>query len=59
MRVLLYLMKHEGYSYKNDIFDESKATNDLNDPWAANCAIPQLLFQNGKLFSGRDEKSAN
>tara|TARA_Y100000591_G_scaffold323371_1_gene341072 strand:+ start:3539 stop:4366 length:828 start_codon:yes stop_codon:yes gene_type:complete len=50
MRVLLYLMKHEGFSYNNNIFDESKAANNSNDPWAANCAIPQLLFQDSKLF---------
>ena len=50
MRVLLYLMKHEGFSYNNDVFDESITYSNSNDPWEANCAIPQLLFQDGKLF---------
>tara|TARA_B100000035_G_C20851173_1_gene487489 strand:- start:100 stop:780 length:681 start_codon:yes stop_codon:yes gene_type:complete len=50
MRVLLYLLKHEGFSYNNNIFDENISSNNSNDPWAANCAIPQLLFQDGKLF---------
>jgi len=50
MRLLLYFMSHEGFSYNHNIFDESKPSNNSKDPWAANCAIPQLLFQNGKLF---------
>ena len=50
MRFLLYVMKHEGFSYNINIFDESKASNSSKDPWAANCAIPQLLFEDGKLF---------
>ena len=50
MRVLLYLMRHEGFSYNNDVFDESITYSNSNDPWEANCAIPQLLFQDGKLF---------
>ena len=50
MRVILYLMKHEGYSYKKNVFDEKSVSNNPSDPWSANCAIPELLFKNTQLF---------
>lgn len=50
MRFLLWFMKHEGWSYEVDIFGTTKPTNDPKDPWSANCAIPELLFQNPRAF---------
>ncbi len=50
MRALLYLMRHEGWSYAVDVFDEKTVANDPRDPWSANCAIPQLLFQSSAEF---------
>lgn len=50
MRLILYIMKHEGYSYKKDVFDEDNVANDPSDPWSANCAIPELLFNNQTQF---------
>jgi SAM-dependent methyltransferase len=50
MRVLLRLMRHEGWSYDVDVFDESQVTNDPADPWSANCAIPELLFADSATF---------
>lgn len=50
MRFLLYMMKHEGYSYGVDVFDEKTVANDPADAWSANCAIPYLLFQDKKRF---------
>jgi len=44
MRVLLRLMRHEGWSYKVDLFDEHQIANDPADIWSANCAIPEILF---------------
>lgn len=43
-RILLRLMKHEGYSFTVDVFDKKTIANDPADPWSANCAIPELLF---------------
>ena len=51
MRVLLKLMKHEGYSYDVSIFDETFICTNPQDLWSANCAIPNLLFDDQKLFS--------
>ena len=50
MRLILYIKKHEGYSYKINIFDEESIANNPKDPWSANCAIIELLFKNHKHF---------
>jgi len=50
MRVLLRLLRHEGWSYDVDVFNELTACNQPDDPWSANCAIPQLLFRNQLKF---------
>lgn len=50
LRVLLRLMRHEGWSYDVNVFDESTIANDPTDPWSANCAIPELLFGNMQKF---------
>lgn len=51
MKALLRMMRHEGWSYDIDIFDEKQVANDPSDPWSANCAIPQLLFSDPARFS--------
>lgn len=50
MRLLLRLMRHEGYSYDVDVFDKERICNDPSDPWSANCVIPNLLFDDMKRF---------
>jgi SAM-dependent methyltransferase len=50
MRVLLWLMRHEGWSYRVNVFDPSAIANDPTDPWSANCAIPELLFKTNEAF---------
>lgn len=50
MRGLLRLMRHEGWSYDVDVFDEGSIVNDKNDLWSANCAVPELLFTNSVRF---------
>ena len=50
MRLLLKFMRHEGWSYQIDVFDENKIANDPTDPWSANCAIPELLFEQPNRF---------
>jgi len=44
MRAILKIMRHEGYSYDIDVFDKDNICNDPIDVWSANCAIPNLLF---------------
>lgn len=50
MRLLLRMMRHEGWSYDVDVFDREAIANDPRDPWSANCAIPQLLFRDRTAF---------
>lgn len=50
MRLVLRLMRHEGYNFDADPFDESTVANDPADLWSANCAIPNLLFDDMPRF---------
>lgn len=50
MRFVLRLMRHEGYSYGVDVFDANQICTDADDLWSANCAIPNLLFDDMRAF---------
>ncbi len=50
MRLVLRLMRHEGYSYDVDVFSPDTVANRPEDPWSANCAIPQMLFNSPTQF---------
>lgn len=50
MRLILRLMRHEGYDETVDVFDKSKPCNQPSDPWSANCSIPKKLFNSHKEF---------
>jgi SAM-dependent methyltransferase len=55
MRLVLRLMRHEGYNELVNVFDKNLVCSDPNDPWSANNSIPKLLFrkeQFEKNFSG-------
>jgi len=51
MRILINIVRHEGYSYNVDAFDSEAICNDPNDPWSANLALADLLFGDSKLFA--------
>lgn len=51
MRLFLRLMRHEGYSFEIDVFNEETVCTNPNDLWSANCAIPNLLFGDEKKFN--------
>lgn len=50
MRALLRMMRHEGYSFEPDVFDEDLVCTDPDDLWSANCGIPNLLFDDRERF---------
>ncbi len=50
MRLILRLMRHEGYDFNINVFDENLVCTDPNDLWSANCAIPNLLFDDPANF---------
>jgi len=43
-RLALRVTGHEDYDFSADPFDASRPCNDPSDPWSANCALPNLLF---------------
>ena len=50
LRYFLKLMRHEGYDFTVDVVDETLICTDPNDLWSANCAIPNLLFDDVASF---------
>lgn len=56
LRLLLRLMRHEGFSYDVNVFDRDEIVNDPSDLWSANCAVPEMLFESApefeRVFSG-------
>jgi len=53
MRVMLHMMRIEGYSYDVDVFDDSAAVNDPSDLWSGNNVVPNLLFDDARQFHAR------
>jgi SAM-dependent methyltransferase len=50
-QLALRLTGHEAYDFRADPFDASTPCNDPADPWSANCAIPNLLFDDLPRFA--------
>ena len=50
MRALLALMRHEGWSYDVDVFDEGAVVNDPKDSWSGNNCVSGLLFRDANAF---------
>ena len=53
MRFLLRFMRHEGYDFTINVFDRKLICTDPEDLWSANCAIPNLLFDNLHEFNSK------
>jgi SAM-dependent methyltransferase len=50
MRLILRLMKHEGYDFNINIWDKKIICTNPDDLWSANCVIPNLLFNDMDVF---------
>lgn len=50
MRVMLHLMRIEGYSYERNVFDETIPQSNTDDLWSGNNAVPNLLFDDINKF---------
>ena len=46
-------MRHEGYDFTIDVFNPELVCTDPEDLWSANCAIPNLLFDDIEGFENR------
>lgn len=47
MKVVLRIMRHEGWSDQVNVYDRNTVCNNPNDAWSANCSIPKLMFWGG------------
>jgi SAM-dependent methyltransferase len=50
LRLILKLMKHEGYNFNVDPFDKSCVCNDPENLWSGNNVLPNLLFDDARKF---------
>jgi SAM-dependent methyltransferase len=50
-RLLMRIMRHEGWSYDIDVFDDSATTKAAIDPLAGNNAVADLLFDDHERFT--------
>lgn len=49
-KLLLIVMRHEGFDDRANVFDPNYDCNDVDDPWSANCSIAKLLFDDHSVF---------
>ena len=47
-QVATILMKHEGYDFTLNVWDEKNPKSDVSDAWAGNIAVPHLIFDDKK-----------
>ena len=43
-------MKHEGFDFTLNVWDEKNPKSDEKNAWHGNIAVPHLLFDNRKIF---------
>jgi len=49
-QIATMIMKHEGFDFTLNVWDEDKAKSDEHDAWHGNIAVPHLIFDNKKKF---------
>ena len=49
-QIITMLMKHEGFDFGVDVFDENVCATNSENLWSGNDAIPNLLFDDMKKF---------
>ena len=51
LRILLKIMRHEGWSYNIDVYNDNEVVNDPKAPWSATCAVPEVIFEEPDKFN--------
>ena len=49
-QVVTIIMKHEGFDFTLDVWNENQAKSDISNAWHGNIAVPNLIFDNKKEF---------
>ena len=46
-------MKHEGFDFTKNVWDENDPKSDDKNAWAGNIAVPHLLFDDKRTFKNK------
>lgn len=49
-QIATIIMKHEGFDFTLNVWDEREPKSDENNAWHGNIAVPHLIFDNKKKF---------
>ena len=49
-QIVTMIMKHEGFDFTLNVWDEKTAKSNEKDAWHGNIAVPHLIFDNKKKF---------
>lgn len=50
-QLITIFMKHEGFDFTVDVWNENEANSDENNAWHGNIAVPHLIFDDKKKFN--------
>jgi|TARA_B110000027_G_scaffold133188_1_gene161051 SAM-dependent methyltransferase len=50
-QIITIIMKHEGFDFTLDAWDEKKPKSNENNAWDGNIAVPHLIFDDKKKFN--------
>ena len=53
LQLILIIMKHEGFDWTKNVWDETIPATDDNDLWSGNNAIPHLVFDDINTFNNK------
>jgi SAM-dependent methyltransferase len=49
-QIATLIMKHEGFDFTLNVWDEKNPKSDVKNAWHGNIAVPHLIFDNRKIF---------
>lgn len=52
-QVITIIMRHEGFDFTKDVWNEKLPMSDKKNRWSGNIAVPHLLFDNKEKFKER------
>lgn len=52
-QLITIIMRHEGFDFTKNVWDEKSPMTSENDPWAGNIALSYLIFEDEKKFENK------
>ncbi len=50
LQLVLIIMRHEGFDFTKNVWDQKNPSTEIDDLWSGNSAIPYLIFNEKKKF---------